>query len=380
MTLATLSACLPFPHPDASAETLQQLLSERKSSSSSSSPRSRDRRDESLAPPYASASSSRMAGMMVSLGPVARRRRGLLLGEGKGRVAAGVGDDVDARVFCRQTVWRGFTAPRNHQLHALEQVTRLLRFCGHFSRLFWLRLRTSALSSCGRLLSVGARVGEHGVNWVYCSVDVEGMGALNPPEDNHQPSSSGTWVNSAHLSNHFSYPEASFRNNCCPPMPLSNCCLAVTSSPPNRLLAPAAGPPYQRTQQVLRHSGVGSGGSYSVSTPLPIPITYPLLFRESLGLRGELPSTPVVKDMPLPPSQSGPFGGVISTSASAGSGGGEAGAGAGEMRVMCDQISGAACAERGSAMGSFLGQVRSTSDRSRLRIGHVYWALDKRGA
>ena len=28
------------------------------------------------------------------------------------------------------------------------------------------------------------------------------------------------------------------------------------------------------------------------------------------------------------------------------------------MRVMCDQISGVACAERNSDMGSFIGQVR----------------------
>ena len=29
------------------------------------------------------------------------------------------------------------------------------------------------------------------------------------------------------------------------------------------------------------------------------------------------------------------------------------------MRVMCDEISGVACAERGTSMGSFIGQVRS---------------------
>lgn len=29
------------------------------------------------------------------------------------------------------------------------------------------------------------------------------------------------------------------------------------------------------------------------------------------------------------------------------------------MRVMCDQISGVACAQRDSSMGSFIGQVRS---------------------
>lgn len=122
------------------------------------------------------------------------------------------------------------------------------------------------------------------------------------------------------------------------------------------------------TQQVLHHSGVGSGCSYAVSTPLPVPITYPLLFRESLGLRGELLSTPPVMPMPLPPSHAGSGtssmsgGQAESASASASAAGG--GGGMGEMRVMCDQISGVACAERDSAMGRFIGQVRSAFELS----------------
>eukprot|EP00903_Cladosiphon_okamuranus_P014931 g13823.t1 len=244
MNLATLSACLPLPYPDASADTLQQLLSLHTSSPPSTSA-SRDGRGESLTPLYTTASSVQR---MIGLGPVARRRKVLLRrgrGRGKLTVAAGAGGDgeADAVLYSRKTVWRGFTAPRDHQLQALEQG--------------------------------------------------------------------------------------------------------------------------------LHNSGVGSGCSYSVSTPLPIPITYPLIFRESLGLRGELLSTPPV--MPLPPnggSGSGSMSEAATVSASRGGGGG----GAGEMRVMCDQISGVACAERDSGMGSFIGQVTAGLD---LRRGGVVLELEK---
>lgn len=127
MTLATLSACLPLPYPDASAETLRHLLS--CSSSSSSLPRgvSRDPRGESLTPLYCTASSEQRV-EMVSLGPVARRRKRLSgLGSMKGQAATSAGVGAEARVFSRKMVWRGFTAPRDRQLDALEQVRPVLR-------------------------------------------------------------------------------------------------------------------------------------------------------------------------------------------------------------------------------------------------------------
>ena len=119
MTLASLSAWLPLPYPDASAETLKKLFSDH----ATSSPRggSRDARGEALTPLYSSAQS------MVSLGPVARRRRGFSH-RGRGQAAA-AGAGADARVFSRKTVWRGFTAPRDHQLEALEQVLWYISFC-----------------------------------------------------------------------------------------------------------------------------------------------------------------------------------------------------------------------------------------------------------
>ncbi|CAN0403221.1 unnamed protein product [Pylaiella littoralis] len=126
-------------------------------------------------------------------------------------------------------------------------------------------------------------------------------------------------------------------------------------------------------EQLLNRSGVGSGCSYSVCTPLPIPITYPLLFRESLGLRGELLSTPLLP--PPPPSTP-----QISSTSGGGHRGGARGGGAatsaaaGEMRVMCDQISGVVCAERDSDMGSFIGQVVARLD---MRRGGVLLELEK---
>lgn len=106
MTLATLSAWLPLPHPGASAETLKKLLAEHSSASS----------------------------MLVSLGPVERRRRGNLrrrtrqpLGTAAAATAAG---GVAGKVFSRKMMMRGFTAPRGQQLHLLEQVRRgLLASC-----------------------------------------------------------------------------------------------------------------------------------------------------------------------------------------------------------------------------------------------------------
>lgn len=131
MTLATLSACLPLPYPDASAETLKQLLSESEGTAVLSSSTPRDARGESLTPRYSPVpSAQRMRTRMVSLGPVGRRRRGLFR---RGRAKLGVGGDGDgeAMVFSRRTVWRGFTAPRDRQLDALEQVLRLfLSLCG----------------------------------------------------------------------------------------------------------------------------------------------------------------------------------------------------------------------------------------------------------
>lgn len=126
MTLATLLACLPLPCPDASAETLQQLLSEHGSPCSSSSPSGvgRDARGESLTPLYSPASSLQR---MRSLGPVLRRRRGnLRRRRGQPTMGAGADGDPDVRTFSRKIVWRGFTAPRDKQLDALEQVLRVL--------------------------------------------------------------------------------------------------------------------------------------------------------------------------------------------------------------------------------------------------------------
>lgn len=86
---------------------------------------------------------------------------------------------------------------------------------------------------------------------------------------------------------------------------------------------------------------MGAGSAHGVSTPLPIPITYPLLFRASLGSRGEqLPSA--------------------SMGAGAGSGGGgnRGGEYKGVLRVMCDDISAVTCVDRSSQMGTYVAQVR----------------------
>ncbi|CAN0109570.1 unnamed protein product [Ectocarpus sp. 6 AP-2014] len=208
MTLATLSAWLPLPHPDASAETLSRLLSEHAASS-----RDAGSSDEPSMAPSAS--------KMVSLGPVARRHRGnLRRGRGKLLVpSSAAGGERVSRVYSRKTVLRGCTAPRDKQLHALEEV--------------------------------------------------------------------------------------------------------------------------------LGRSTVGSGCCYSVSTPLPIPITYPLIFRESLGLRGEL----------MPSAGASRAAESTSGGASGKGGGGRGAITSGELRVMCDQISGVACAERDSRMGSFISQA-----------------------
>ncbi|CAM9333668.1 unnamed protein product [Ectocarpus fasciculatus] len=218
MTLATLSAWLPLPHPDASAETLTRLLSEH-----TASLRDTGSGDEPSLTPSAS--------KMVSLGPVARRRRGNL-GRKLLLPSASAGGGV-SRVYSRNTVLRGCTAPRDQQLHALEEV--------------------------------------------------------------------------------------------------------------------------------LGRSAVGSGCSYSVSTPLPIPITYPLIFRESLDLRGEL----------MPSAGASRAAGSASGGAS-GKGGGAITSG--ELRVMCDQISGVACAERDSDMGNFIAQVAAGLD---VRRGGVLLELEK---
>ncbi|CAM9200669.1 unnamed protein product [Ectocarpus sp. 12 AP-2014] len=225
MTLATLSAWLPLPHPDASAETLARLLSEHADSS---------RDAGSIDDPSLAASASKM----VSLGPVARRRRGnLRRGRGKSLVPpSAAGGGHVSRVYSRQTVLRGCTAPRDHQLLALEEV--------------------------------------------------------------------------------------------------------------------------------LGRSAVGSGSSYSVSTPLPIPITYPLIFRESLGLRGEL----------MPSAGASRPAEWTSGGASGKGGGGRGAITSGELRVMCDQISGVACAERDSRMGSFISQVAAGLD---VRRGGVLLELEK---
>lgn len=124
MTLATLSAWLPLPHPDASMETLTRLLSP-------SIPRGGDARDRSGL--FSSAGS---ASTMVSLGPVLTRR-GRLSRIGRGQLATAVA--AAARVYSRKTVLRGFTASRGQQMDALEQVggriaalvfiSSLLRLC-----------------------------------------------------------------------------------------------------------------------------------------------------------------------------------------------------------------------------------------------------------
>lgn len=107
MTLATLSAWLPIPHPDASAESLTRLLSEHTASF-----RDAGGSDEpSLAP---------SASKMFCLGPVARRRRGNL-GRKLLLPSASAGGGV-SKVYSRNTVLRGCTAPRDQQLHALEEV------------------------------------------------------------------------------------------------------------------------------------------------------------------------------------------------------------------------------------------------------------------
>jgi len=79
--------------------------------------------------------------------------------------------------------------------------------------------------------------------------------------------------------------------------------------------------------------------------------------RESLGLRDELLSTPYL----TPPQFWGLWCQQIDSQERQGAsraGAITGGAATGEMRVMCNQASGVAYAERGSDMGSFIGQVR----------------------
>lgn len=112
MTLATLSAWLPLPHPDASAETLQRILSERLSSSGQGA--------------EGSSSSYSVSSTIVSLGPAERRR--LVGSRGTSRLLRGTAVATTAarggatRVFSRKMMMRGFTAPRGQQLDLLEQV------------------------------------------------------------------------------------------------------------------------------------------------------------------------------------------------------------------------------------------------------------------
>ncbi len=119
MTFATLSAWLPHPHPDVSADSLAQLLCEH----DPRSPQDRGARGQ------ASSDHRRV----VSLGPVLRRRRalsrrgvGLGLETGTGRGQPAVSGTGAVKVYSRSTVWRGFTAPRRQQLDALEQVLELV--------------------------------------------------------------------------------------------------------------------------------------------------------------------------------------------------------------------------------------------------------------
>ncbi|CAN0284960.1 unnamed protein product, partial [Laminaria digitata] len=99
MTLASLSAWLPLPHPDASVETLQRLLLLPPSSHSvlSSYPNTRFLVERNG---------------MVSLGPVVRRRRGLL-GPGSRRIMSTSAASVDIKVFSQKMVARGVSWPRN---------------------------------------------------------------------------------------------------------------------------------------------------------------------------------------------------------------------------------------------------------------------------
>lgn len=59
-------------------------------------------------------------------------------------MAAGSRRDRGAVIYSRKTVWRGFTAPRDHQLQALEQVRRLLVCLPCCQCVFRLRLGTGA--------------------------------------------------------------------------------------------------------------------------------------------------------------------------------------------------------------------------------------------
>lgn len=109
--------------------------------------------------------------------------------------------------------------------------------------------------------------------------------------------------------------------------------------------------------QVLAGSEARVGSSYAVSTPLPIPITYPLVFRESLGSRGELLSglPPVLGKGPASPRATGVAG--VATSVAPATVGKDAGRRP-ELRVMCDDVAGIAALERKSEIGEFLGTVR----------------------
>ncbi|CAM9904921.1 unnamed protein product [Ascophyllum nodosum] len=108
-------------------------------------------------------------------------------------------------------------------------------------------------------------------------------------------------------------------------------------------------------RQVLGKNGVAGGSSHAVLTPLPIPITYPLLFQASVGSRGEQ----------LDP---------MSMGMAAESGDRRNRDHKGELRVMCDEISGIACVERSSTMGSYVVEVVEDFD---LRRGGVRLELEK---
>lgn len=116
MVLASMSAWLPFPNPDASVETLRRML-------------------DPMSPPETAKSggntslvatpASGWAGMrdgLLSLGPSASLSRKMLLrGSRASAVSAGVVDDR-VQVFSRKMVARGLTCPRADQLSVLSQV------------------------------------------------------------------------------------------------------------------------------------------------------------------------------------------------------------------------------------------------------------------
>lgn len=113
MVLASMSAWLPFPNPDASTETLRRMLGP-------TSPPDSGGNASLVATPASGWAGTRDG--LLSLGPSGRLARKMSLrGSRASAVSAGAVDD-HVQVFSRKMVARGLTCPRVDQLSVLNQV------------------------------------------------------------------------------------------------------------------------------------------------------------------------------------------------------------------------------------------------------------------